>query len=170
MRHWVLPAATGAVMLASGSASSAQALISGNYVLDDSQSDDVIQAVDSAVAGLSNATRAIVRTRMRKSCICEPWLRMSSIAGRFSIKESTKPLIDLWTGGEPIKWQLNDGQVFDVSAKADGEAVSLTVRGVYSEETIVYRSVGQQLVAETTIVSPRSSTPIRYRLVYNQAK
>ena len=64
---------------------------------------------------------------------------------------------------------LEDGQVFDVSAKANGEAISLTFRAADSERTIVYRSDGQQLVTETTIISPLLSTPIRYKVVYNRA-
>ena len=55
-------------------------------------------------------------------------------------------MIDVWISGEPIKWKLNDGQVFDVSAKANDEAVLLTLRGAYTEQTLVYRSLGQKLV------------------------
>jgi hypothetical protein len=83
---------------------------------------------------------------------------------------SPKPLIDVWTGGEPIKWKLNDGQVYDVSAKTDGEAVLLTVRGSYADRTTIFRRVGQQLVVENIIIIPNLSAPIRYKLVYNQAK
>ena len=78
-------------------------------------------------------------------------------------------MIVVWTSGEPIEWTLEDGQVFDVSARANGEAISLTFRAPDSERTTVYRSEGQQLVTETTIISPLLSTPIRYRVVYNRA-
>ena len=169
MRRWALSAAAGAAILTSGAPSSAQALISGSYVLDSGQSDDVHQAIESAVAGLSNVTRPPFARRLHKAAAPAYAIRISIAAGRFSIKNDAKPLIVVWTSGEPIKWKLEDGQVFDVSAKANGEAISLTFRAADSERTTVYRSDGQQLVAETTIVSPLLSTPIRYKLVYNRA-
>jgi len=170
MRHWALSAATGAAILisSSGSASPAQGLISGSYILDEERSDNVSQAIDSAVAGLSNRPFA---QRLRKSAASAPGyaIRISLAAGRFSINHDAKPLIRVWTNGEPVKWKLEDGQVFDVSATANGEAVSLTFRAPDSELTTVYRSDGQQLVAETTITGPLISTPIRYKVVYNRA-
>lgn len=179
MRHWALSAAIGAAISTSSSASPAQRLISGVYVLDRGQSDNVHQAIESAIAGLSSATRPLARARLRKSNTPSEGFRISSSAGRFSIKDDDKPLIVVWISGEPTKWKLLDGQVFDVSAKADGEAVSLTFRAANSEpttvwanseRTTVYRSMGQELVAETTIIGPQLSTPIRYKLVYNRAR
>jgi len=171
MRHWALSAAIGAAILisGSGSASPTQGLVSGSYILDRERSDDVFKAIESGVAGLPDVTRLPFASRLRKAAAPANAIRISITAGRFSIKNDAKPLIVVWTSGEPIEWKLEDGQVFDVSAKADGEAVSLTFRAADSERTTVYRSVGQQLVAETTIISPLLPTPIRYKLVYNPA-
>ena len=171
MRHRALSAtAIGAAILisSSGSASPAQGVVSGSYVQDRERSDDDFQAIESAIAGLSNAERPRARMRLRKS-IATDRIRISSSGGRVSIKYDAKTPIVVWLSGEPIKWKLVEGLVFDVSAKANGEAISLTFRGDDSERTTVYRSVGQQLVAETVIISPRLSTPISYKLVYNRA-
>ena len=168
MLHWVLSAATGtAIQIASpGSASPPQGLISGSYILDEERSDNVSQAIESAVAGLSRPPFA---RRLRKAAARPYAIRISFAAGRFSIHYDAKAPIVVWTGGEPIVWRIEDGQVFDVSAIAIGEAISLTFRARDSERTTVYRSDGQQLVTETTIISPLLSTPIRYRVVYNRA-
>lgn len=170
MRHWTLSAAIGAAILisSSGSASPAQGVVSGSYVQDRERSDDAFQAIESAIAGLSNAERPLARMRLRKS-IATDRIRISSSGGRVSIKYDAKTPIVVWLSGEPIKWKLAEGFVFDVSAKANGEATSLTFRADDSERTTVYRSVGQQLVEETTIISPRFSTPISYKLVYNRS-
>lgn len=169
MRHWAWPAtAIGAAISisSSGSASPPQRLISGSYILDRERSDDVFQAIESAVAGLHRPPFA---RRLRKAAAPAYAIRISIAAGRFSIKNDAKPQIVVWTSGEPIEWRLEDGQVFDVSAKANGDAISLTFRATDSERTTVYRSVGQQLSAETTIISPLLSTPLRYKHVYNRA-
>lgn len=170
MRHWTLSAAIGAAVLISGagSASPAQRVVSGIYDRASERSDAAFQAIESAIAGVPDAKRPLARMRLRKS-IAVSRIRISSSGERVSIAYDAKAPIVVWMGGEPIKWKLVEGLVFDVSAKADGEAISLTFRGDDSERTTVYRSVGQQLVEETTIVSPLLSTPISYKLVYNRA-
>jgi hypothetical protein len=170
MRHWALSAAIGAAILisSSGAASPAQGVVSGSYVRDVERSDDAFQAIDSAVAGLSNARRPLARARLKKS-IAAHRIRISSAGSRLSIKYDDKRLIVVLINGESIKWKLVDVLVFDVSAKSNGEAISVTFRGEDSEHTIVYRSLGQQLVADTTLVSPLLSEPIVFKIVYNRA-
>lgn len=164
-------AAIGAAVLisSSGAASPAQGLISGSYVLDPERSDDAVQAIDRGVAGPSSAARHSFARRLRKAAAPPYAIRISIAAARFSIKRDAHPLITVLIGGEPIGLWLESGELFDVSAKANGDAISLTFREANSERTIVFRSVGQQLVTETVIVSPLLSAPIRYKLVYNRA-
>lgn len=172
MLHWTLPVATGAAILISspGSARPPQGLISGTYILDEKRSDHVPQALNSAINGMSSyfARRSFAR-RLRKAAAAPYAIRITLAAGRFAINYDAYPLIVVRTSGEPIEWRFVDGQVFDVSATANGEAVSLTFRAADSERTTVYRSDGQQLMTETTIISPLLSTPIRYQVVYNRA-
>lgn len=166
MRYWALSAAIGVAISTSGIASPAQGLISGVYVLDSGQSDDVLQAIESAVASLPNA---LARSNMIKANLPSENIRIVYSAGRFSIKSDARPLLLVSLGGEPIEWKPWNGQVFDVSAKANGDAVSLTLSAPSGERTTVYRSFGQQLVAETTVISPGFDTPILYKVVYNRA-
>ena len=169
MRHWTLSAAIGAAILisSSGSASPAQGVVSGSYVLDEERSDDDFQAIESAIAGLSNAERPLARSRLRKS-IAVNRIRISIAGSRVGIAYDNKAPIVVWIGEEPIKWKLIEVLVFDVSAKANGEAISLTFRGDDSERITTYRSVGQDLVADTTMISPWLSTPIVYKQIFNR--
>jgi len=169
MRHWTLSAAIGTAILASGtgSASPAQGVVSGNYVLDRERSDDAFQAIESAIAGLSNAERPRVRTILLKS-IAVNRMRISIAGSRVGITYDDKAPIVVWIGEDPVKWKLIEVLAFDVSAKANGEAISLTFRADYSVRTTTYRSVGQDLVADTTIVSPWVSTPIAYKQIFNR--
>lgn len=170
MRYWTWSAAIGLAIMtsSSGAASPTQNVVSGIYARAPEGSDAAFQAIESAIAGLPNAKRPLARMRLRKS-IAVSRIRISSSGGRLSITYDAKTPIVVWIGGEPIKWKLVEELVFDVTAKADGEAVSLTFRGNDSERTTVYRSVGQQLVEEITIVSSLLSTPISYKLAYNRA-
>lgn len=168
MFHWTLSAVTGAALLTLGTATAPQDPISGAYFLDEGRSDDFFQAIDNGIAINSFASRDLAR-KLRKAAVPSYAISISFSEGRFSIKNDAKPVIVVQPGGESTKWKIEDGQVFDVSAKADGEAVALTFRAPDSERTTVYRGGGQQLMAETMITSPLIPAPIRYKSVYNRA-
>ena len=168
MGRWTFAVAAAIAIGACGPECSAQNLISKKYVLDRGQSDDVFRAITSAVHSPTDVKWPDLRRRLYKSSLPTDGFRITSIAGQITVSDDTpRPIIHVMTGGEAIKWKINDGQVIDVSAKTIGEAVSMTYRGSDYERTTVYRNVGQQLVAETTIKSLRIVTPIQYRLVYN---
>jgi hypothetical protein len=169
MRHWTLSAAIGAAILlsGSGSASPAQGVVSGSYILDEKRSDDAFQVIESAIAGLPNAQRPLARMKLRKS-IAVNRMRISIAGNRVGIAYDAKAPIVVWIGGDPVEWKLIEVLVFDVSAKADGEAISLTFRGHDSERIMTYRSVGQDLVVDTTMTSPWLSTPIVYKQIFNR--
>jgi hypothetical protein len=169
MLHWALSAAIGAVILISSpsSASPPQGVVAGNYVQDRERSDDAFQAIESAIAGLPSETRPLARMRLLKS-IAVNRMRISIVGNRVGIAYDDKAPIVVWIGGDPVKWKLIEVLVFDVSAKANGEAISLTFRGDDSERITTYRSVGQDLVVDTTIISPLLSTPIVYKQIFNR--
>jgi hypothetical protein len=169
MRYSTLSAAIGAAILisSSGSASPVQGVLAGNYVLDEARSDNAFQAIDSATADLSSDKRPLTRRRLRKS-IAVNRFRISVAGSRVGIAYDDKAPIVVWIGEEPVKWKLIEVLVFDVSAKANGEAISLTFRGDDSERITTYRSVGQDLVVDTTIISRLLSTPIVYKQIFNR--
>jgi hypothetical protein len=164
-----LSAAIGTAILSSVSASASpeQGVASGIYVLDEERSENAFRAIDSAIAGLPNANRPFARMRLRKS-IAVNRIRISIARSRLGIAYDAKRPIVVWLGEEPIKWKLQEGFVFDVSAKANGEAISLTFDSDDSKRTTTYRSVGQSLVEETTIIIPLLSNPIVYSQVYKR--
>ena len=169
MRHWTLSAAIGVAILSSssGSAGPVQGVVSGIYVKDEARSDNAFQAIDRVIADLSNAKRPLARMRLRKS-IAVNRIRISIAGGRVGIAYDAKAPIAVWIGEDPVKWKLIEALVFDVSAKADGEAISLTFHGDDSDRTTKYHNVGQDLVENTTIIVPLLSTPIVYKQVYNR--
>jgi hypothetical protein len=169
MGHWTLSAAIGTAILSSSSASASQEqdVVSGIYVLDEERSENAFQAIDSAIANLPNANRSFARMRLRKS-IAVDRIRISIARSRVGIAYDAKRPIVVWLGEEPTKWKLQEGFVFDVSAKANGEAISLTFRADDSKRTTIYRSFSQILVEETSIIVPLLSKPIVYKQTYKR--
>jgi len=141
MIYRALPAATGAAILPSGSWRAPQCAISGADVLDGRQIDNVEREIASATAGLPNTDYFLRSLRKANIAVDKIRIRISSPPGRFSIKYETRPLILVSTSGELTQWKPNDRQVFDVSAKANGEDVLMTFRSVDSKRATVYRLV-----------------------------
>jgi len=169
MRHHTLSAAIAVAMLSStsGSASPTQAVVSGIYELDTARSDNAFKVIDSATATISDDKRPRVRMRLRKS-IAVNRIRISTAGGRVGLAYDAKTPVTVWIGGDPITWKLIPELVFDVSVKADGGTVALTFRGNDSVRTSKYQSVGQDLVENTTIISPLLSKPIVYHQVFKK--
>jgi hypothetical protein len=168
MRHWIVSATIGVAILmpGSGAAGTVQAVVAGNYVLDEDRSDNAFQAIERGLAGLPDDKRQRARVWLRKS-IAVYRMRISVAERRVGITYDDKAPIVVWMGEGPVKWKLIEQLVFDVSAKADGDAVSLTFRGSESERIMTYRTVGQDLVVDTTIVSP-FSTPVVYKQIFKR--
>jgi hypothetical protein len=158
------------VVTAPCSVSAEQALLPGSYIIDGERSDNVMDALNSAVDAMTPSVyRRYFARRIRKAGAPVYAIKILFAEGRFWIKNDAKRRIVVSTSGESIEWTQEDGQVFDVSAQLNGEAISLTFHGIdNSERTTSYCSDGQQLVTETTIIGPLLSAPIRYRVVYNR--
>ncbi|RZL85046.1 MAG: hypothetical protein EOP66_02050 [Sphingomonas sp.] len=168
MTRWPFLTAAAIVGLAHGSASLAQTLISRKYVLDRTRSSDVFHVIADAAHQPAGVGWPDLRRRLYKSSLPTDGFRITDIAGRIAISDNTpRPIIDVFAGGAAMKWKINDGQILDVSATVNGEAVIVLYRGSDYDRTTTYRNVGQQLVADTIIVGPGLSAPIRYKLVYN---
>jgi hypothetical protein len=95
-------------------------------------------------------------------------MRISIAGSRVGITYDDKAPIIVWIGEDPVKWKLIETLVFDVSAKASGEAISLIFHGDDSDRITTYRSVAQDLLVDTTIISPLLSTPIVYKQIFNR--
>jgi hypothetical protein len=169
MRHHTFSATIAVAMLSStsGSASPVKNVVSGIYELDPARSDNAFKVINSATATISDDKRPRVRMRLRKS-IAVDRIRISTAGGWVGLAYDAKTPIVVWIGGDPITWKLIPELVFYVSVKADGGTVALTFRGDDSERTSKYHSIGQDLIENTTIISPLLSTSIVYKQVFRK--
>lgn len=169
MRHWTLLGAIGAAILSSSpsSAGPAQGIVAGIYELDEGPIDNAFKAIDRGIADLPDAKRPLARTRLRKS-VAVSRIRISLAGNRLGIAYDAKTPIVVWLGQEPVRWKLIEELVFYVTARSDGDSVSLNFHGDDSDRTTTYRNVGRDLIENTTITSPLLSRPIIYENVYKR--
>jgi hypothetical protein len=129
MGRWTFPMAAGIAIAACGPECSAQSLISKKYVLDRGRSDDAFRAIASAVHTPFDVEWPDLRRRLYKSSLPTDGFRITSVAGQITISDDTpRPIIHVLSGGQAMKWKINDGQIIDVSAKTIGESVFMTYR------------------------------------------
>jgi hypothetical protein len=133
----------------------------------DGPSDHAFEAIDRATEDLPNTMRPLARMRLRKS-VAVSRIRISTAGDRIGIAYDAKAPITLWIGEEPITWKLTDVLVFEVSARRNGEALSIRFRGDDSDRTTIYRNVGQDLEEDTAMIVPHLSTPIVFKRVFHR--
>ena len=168
MSRWTFPVVVATAIVALSPPSSAQSLISKKYILDRKQSDDVARMIANAAPSGLNINWPELRRKIYKSSLPTENFRSTSVAGRITISDdSPRPIIHVFAAGGSIKWRINDGQVLDVSAKLDGDTIEARFIGDGYEKMTIYRNIGQNLIAESTITSPMLSVPIRYKSIYN---
>lgn len=169
MRHWTLSGAIGAAILSSSSgfARPAQDIVAGIYELDEGPIDNAFKAIDRGIADLPDAKRPLARTRLRKS-VAVSRIRISLAGSRLGVAYDAKTPIVVWLGQEPVRWKLIEELVFYVTARSNGDGVSLTFHGDDSDRTTTYRNVGRNLMENTTITGPMLSMPIVYENVYKR--
>jgi hypothetical protein len=119
-------------------ASAAQSLVSRKYILDRKQSDDAARVIANAAPSPVNVDWPELRRKIYKSSLPTDNFRITSVAGRITISDdSPRPVIAILAGGGSMKWKINDGQVLDVSAKLEGDAVQAKYIGDGYERTTV---------------------------------
>ena len=103
------------VVTAPCSASAAQGLLSGSYILDEERSDKVMNALNSAVDAMTpSVARPYFARRLRKAGAPAYAIKILFAEGRFWVKNDAKQKVVVATSGETVEWTLEDGQVFDV--------------------------------------------------------
>jgi len=167
MDRWTFPVVVAVAIVAHSPASSAQSLISKTYILDRKQSDNAARVIANAAPSPLNIYWPELRRKIYKSSLPTDTFRFTIVAGRISISDdSPRPIIHVYSDGGSVKWKINDGQVLDVSAKQDGDIIETKYIGDGYERITVYRNIGQSLLADSTIISPMLSAPIRYKSIY----
>lgn len=167
MNRWTIPVVVAIAIVGHSPAMSAQSLISKMYILDRKQSDDAARMIASAAPSPLKINWPELRRKIYKSSLPTGNLRFTIVAGQISISDdSPRPIVHVLSNDGSMKWKINDGQVLDVSGKLDGDAVKVRYIGDGYERMTVYRNIGQNLVADSTITSPMLPAAIHFRSVY----
>lgn len=151
-------------------ASAQQASLKGTWRYDASASDNVAQAINTAVQRMNFVTRPIARGRLTRTN--QPYQRVTVDFSSSQVTVTTDgrdPIVSP-ANGTPIKWTREDKEVLDVSTEWENGVLEQTFKAEDGQRVNRY-SVGAdgKMTMEVTITSPRLPRPLVYKLVYNRA-
>lgn len=143
----------------------------GTFTLDRAQSDDVNRAIETAVARMSFVTRPIARGRLRRTN--QPYQRVVINFTQSEVTVTTdqrRPIVSP-ANGTAVKWTREDGEVFDLSTSWDNGRLAQSFHAEDGTRTNTFSISpdGRVLTMNVRITSPRLSSPLTYKLVYNRA-
>ena len=151
-------------------ASAQQASLKGTWRYDASASDNVAQAINTAVQRMNFVTRPIARGRLTRTN--QPYQRVAVdfTSSQVTVSTDNRSPIVSPSNGTPIKWTREDKEVLDVSTEWENGVLEQTFKAEDGQRVNRY-SVGAdgKMTMEVTITSPRLPRPLVYQLVYNRA-
>lgn len=154
-------------LAAAGSGASDSSGLTGNYKFVPAQSGDVTQAIDKAVEGMNFIKRPIARSRLSKTNTPYQHIRIEVGANEVELAFDANKPIRVPLDGQSIKWTRDDGEVFDVSARFDGNKLLQTYKAADGMRVNSFSkdSTGS-LRLEVEVSSPQLPQPVKYMLAY----
>lgn len=141
--------------------------LSGSYKSVSERSNDISQAIDKAVANMNFIKRPIARGRLSRTNFAYKQIRIELGATEAEITYDTQAPIRMPLNGEPIKWKRADGEVFDVSARLEGDKLVQTYK---AEDGMRVNSFSKDasgtLLLTVEVSSPQLPQPVQYTLEY----
>jgi hypothetical protein len=143
----------------------------GTWTINRQASDNVENAISTAVARMSFITRPIARGRLRRTNPVYSRVVVNYTPQQVSTVFDTRHAIESPANGQPIKWTREDGEKFDLSTEWQQGRLVQTFRAEDGSRTNTYTVSpdGHTLTMNVVIRSPKLPQPLEYKLVFNKA-
>jgi hypothetical protein len=139
----------------------------GEYALIASESSDMKKVVDETAAALNFVVRPIARSRLRKTQVAFPTLRIARDSDGFRIRHEQGTDVAHRTLDDPVRTTAPDGSQIVVRL-LPGPPMSQSYESGDGLRVNRYVMNGTKLTLEVRVTSPRLPKPIEYRLVYRR--
>ena len=143
----------------------------GTWTLNRQASDNVTQAINTAVARMSFITRPIARGRLTRTNPMYNRVVINYTPTQVSTVFDQRHAIESPANGQPIDWTREDGEKFHLSTSWEAGRLVQTFRAEDGTRTNTYSvsGDGNTLTMNVVIRSPKLPQPLTYKLVYNKA-
>jgi hypothetical protein len=160
-----------AIFLGSSTVAAAQEPgLDGTYVLDETDSDNINEAIETAVEKLDFVRRDIARGRLRKLNPAYHQVAITSSANEISVTVDNQPPLRTPAKGAPVAWVGPDGGKVNASMQLTGRLLAQTFTSADGRRVNDYTLSpdGRTLTMQVTETSPRLSQTITYKQVYRR--
>ncbi len=144
--------------------------LDGTYILDETDSDNVNEAIEDAVGKLNFVTRDIAEGRLKKLNPAYHQVVITSSPNEISVTVDNEPPLRAPAKGAPVAWVGPDGRNVNVSMQLVGRHLEQTFTSADGHRVNDYTlsTDGRTLTMQVTETSPRLSQSITYKQVYRR--
>jgi hypothetical protein len=143
----------------------------GIFVIDEQHDAGVQKAIEAAVADMNFITRPVARSRLKKTNSLAQRISITRQAETITVRfDERKPAV-MPTDGSVIKWTSEDGEQYDVFARAEDARLVQTFKAEDGQRVNSFSTEedGQRLTLEVQVTSPRLPKPLTYSVRYKRA-
>ena len=161
----------GAVFLGSSTLATGQeSSLDGTYILDVADSDNINEAIETAVGKLDFVRRDIARGRLEKLNPAYRKVAITSSPNEISVTVDNQPPLRTPAKGTPVAWSGPDGGKVNASMQLAGRRLAQTFTSADGRRVNDYTLSpdGRTLTMQVTETSPRLSQTITYKQVYRR--
>jgi hypothetical protein len=129
---------------------------------------DIPGAIDAAVKDMNFVIRPIARGRLRKTNPSYQRVSLARNGGEFVFQYEQRAPQHMPADGAAVPWKREDGEVFRISARQDGEDLVQRFQAEDGERTNVFHvdPATRTLRLTVTVASGKLPRPLTYTLSY----
>ena len=144
--------------------------LDGTYILDETDSDNINEAIETAVEKLDFVRRDIARGRLKKLNPAYHQVAITSSANEISVTVDNQPPLRTPAKGAAVAWVGPDGAKVNASMQLTGRLLAQTFTSADGRRVNDYTLSpdGRTLTMQVTETSPRLSQTITYKQVYRR--
>ena len=142
----------------------------GVFVNDEPSDAGVQQAIEAAIADMNFITRPVARSRLKKTNTLAHRITITRQAETITVRFDERKPAEMPADGRVVKWTGEDGEQFDVFARADDARLVQTFKAEDGQRVNSFTPEdAQRLTLEVQVTSPRLPKPLTYTVRYKRA-
>ena len=142
----------------------------GVFINDEKSDAGVPQAIEAAIADMNFLTRSVARGRLKKTNTLSQRITITRQTGTISVRFDERKPAEMPADGSVAKWTGEDGEQFDVTARAEPGRLVQTFKAEDGQRMNTFIAEdAQRLTLEVQVTSPRLPKPLTYTVHYRRA-
>jgi len=141
----------------------------GIFVNDEQSDAGVQKAIEAAIADMNFLTRPVARSRLKKTNTLARHITITRQGETISVRFDERKPAEMPADGSVVKWTGEDGEQFDVFARAETGRLVQTFKAEDGQRVNTFIAEdAQRLQLQVQVTSPRLPKPLTYSVRYRR--